>query len=399
MKLTVRTVVLALLAVLLVGALLWVALREEPVAVDLHTLERGPLVVTVDADGRTRIREVYEVAAPISGTARRSPVEAGDPVEAGESVVAVVEPARAPLLDARTRREAQAAVHEAEAALQVAEADLVRASQDTAYAQARYERAEALVERAVSSMTQLEDAGQRLGVASAAEDAARSRVDMARGTLERATAALEDPVEGPRDLCGVRLRAPVDGVVLEVEVVSERPVLAGQPLVSVGDPGDLEIVADLLSADAVRLPDRAAATVERWGGPRPLRARLRRVEPVARTEVSALGIEEQRVDAVFDVLTPAPERRGLAHGFAVFVRVEEWRSDDALLLPLSAAFRLGEDWGVFVEEDGAARERIVRLGRRGPRMTEVLDGLTAAERVVLHPSDAIADGAAVVARP
>jgi HlyD family secretion protein len=270
--------------------------------------------------------------------------------------------------------------------------------EEEAYAEGRFERARALVERAAASVTHLEAAAQALAVAEAAREAAASRVAMGQGALERARAALIEPEEGVApERCCVPLRAPVDGVVLEVPVVSERPVAAGEPLVAIGDPANLEIVADLLSSDVVRLPPGARASVERWGG-EPFEARLRRVEPVARTEVSALGIDEQRVDAVFDLLSPPEARGGLAHGYAVFLRAEEWRAEDALLLPLAAAFRRGDAWAVFVEEDGRAAERPVTLGRRGPRMAEILDGLSPGERVVLHPPDSIEDGTEIVSR-
>jgi HlyD family secretion protein len=398
MRLGIRTLVLAALVLAVAGGLVFAVLREDPVPVELHVLERGSLVVTVDAEGRARIREVYEVSAPIAGTARRSPVAVGDPVVGRQTVVAVVEPAAPALLDARARREAEGAVHEAEAALRVAEVELVRAEEEATYARTRFERARALMERGAASTTYLEDAAQALSVAEASRDAATSRVEMGRGALERARAALIEPREGTGGgSCCVSLVAPVDGAVLDVAVVSERPVAAGERLVSVGDPADLEVVADLLSSDAVRLPPEAPATVERWGGG-PLAARLRRVEPVARTEVSALGIEEQRVDAVFDLLSPPEERGGLAHGYAVFVRAEAWRADDALLLPLAAVFRRDDGWAVFVEADGRARERAVTLGRRGLRMAEALEGVAPGERVVLHPPDDVEDGAAVVPR-
>ncbi|NKX44844.1 efflux RND transporter periplasmic adaptor subunit [Roseicyclus persicicus] len=396
---TTRTIALSLAGAALIGGLAWVAFREDPVPVDLIEVTAGPMQVTIDADARTRIREVYEVAAPIAGTALRAPVVVGDPVAAGVTVVARVEPASPALLDARSRAQAEAAVAEAQAALEVARADLTRAEEERAFAAMQFDRTQALVQRGVSSVTQLETVTQQLAVADAAVAAARSRIAMSTGTLDRAQAALMGPEGGAAPAaCCVDLTAPADGVVLSIATISEHPVQAGAPLVTVGDPGDLEIVADLLSSDAVRIGPGTRAIVERWGGPGALEAVLRRVEPAAETRVSALGIEEQRVDVIFDLVTPPEARAGLGHGFSVFLRVVEWETDSAVQVPLGAVFRRGDGWAVFVVADGLAEERAVTLGRRGARTAEVLAGLTPGERIVTHPSDAVADGVAVVDR-
>ncbi|MFW5641432.1 MAG: efflux RND transporter periplasmic adaptor subunit [Roseicyclus sp.] len=397
---TTRTIGLSLAGAVLIGGLAYVAFREDPVPVDLVVAARAPLQVTIDADGQTRIRDIYEVTSPIAGTARRAPVAVGDPVSAGETIVARVEPLSPSLLDARSRAQAEASVAEAAAALDVARAELARMEQEEAFARLQFERTETLLERGVTTMTQMEIASQALAVAEAAMASARSRVAMSEGALVRARAALVGPEaeEADEAECCVTLRAPSDGVVLSIDRISEHPVLAGAPLLSIGDPADLEIVADLLSSDAVRIGPGTRAIVERWGGPDPLAATLRRIEPAAETRVSALGIEEQRVDAVFAIDTPPEARPGLGHGFAVFLRVVEWESEDALQVPLGALFRRGADWAVFTVEDGIARERAVTLGRRGARTAQVLEGLEEGETIITHPSDAVADGVAVIDR-
>jgi len=395
-----RTVGLALAGVALIGGLSYVAFRDDPVPVDLVTVERGPLRVTIDADGQTRIRDIYEVASPIAGTARRAPVSVGDPVVAGETVVARVEPLSPSLLDARSRAQAEASVAEARAALDVARSEMRRAEEEEAFARLQFDRTQTLMDRGVTTVTQMETATQSLAVAEAAVAAAQSRVAMSEGSLERAEAALVRPggsASATEDCC-VELRAPSDGVVLSIATISEHPVQAGAPLVTVGDPADLEIVSDLLSSDAVRIGPGTRAMVERWGGPDPLEAVLTRIEPAAVTRVSALGIEEQRVDAIFEIETPPGERPGLGHGFAVFLRIVEWESDDALQVPLGALFRRGEDWAVFVAEDGVARERIVSLGERAARRAQILDGLEEGDRIVTHPSDTVTDGVMIVDR-
>lgn len=396
---TTRTIGLSLAGVAVLGGLAWVAFREDPVPVDLIEVVAAPMQVTIDADGRTRIRDLFEVAAPIAGTALRAPVAVGDPVVAGETVVARVEPATPTLLDARSRAQAEAAVAEAEAALAVARSELTRAEEEESFARLQFERTQTLVERGVSTVTQLETATQGLAVAEATVAAARSRIIMAEGTLDRARAALLGPEGGESggDCC-VALTAPADGVVLSIATISEHPVQAGAPLVTLGDPAELEIVADLLSSDAVRIAPGTRAIVERWGGPDPLEAVLTRIEPAAETRVSALGIEEQRVDVIFDIVTPVEDRHGLGHGFSVFLRVVEWEDESVLQVPLGALFRRGEGWAVFVVADGVVEERAVTLGQRGARMTQVLEGLAAGERIVTHPSDAVADGVTVVDR-
>lgn len=396
------TWVMGALGLAAVAGLVFVSLRPETVPVDLAEVRRGHMQLTVNADGVTRIRDIYQVAAPITGETRRSPVVVGDPVTRDETVVAVVEPVQPALLDSRSRVQAEAAVREAEAALKVADAQLLQAKEDRAYAQTQFDRTRTLVERGVASLTALEDAEQLLRLKSATVDAAQSELSRAESALARASATLIGPDSGTAedtpDSCCVTLRAPADGVVLSIAGISARPVQAGEPLLSIGRPDNLEIVADLLSADAVRVPDGARAIVERWGGEPALEARVRRIEPSARTKVSALGIEEQRVDVVFDLLTPPEGRPGLGDGFSVYLRIVLWEADDVLQVPLSAVFRTGDDWAVFVEREGVAVRTRVELGRRNGTSAEVLGGLDAGARVVTHPSDRVIDGALIAPR-
>ena len=400
MSFSTRTVLLTGLGAALVASLAFVAFREEAMAVDLAEVTQGPLEITINADGQTQVRDLFEVAAPISGTAMRSPVEVGDSVMAGDTIVAIVQPSSSGLLDERSRLQAEAVLQEALAARQVAIADVHQATETQAFAQSQYDRTKALVTRGVASITQLEDNTQRLKVADATLEAAQARSDMANSAIERARASLLEPGAGdsaPTSCC-VELRAPADGVVLSVAAISQRPITMGSPLVSIGDPEELELVADILSNDAVRLDPGALAYVERWGGDDVLQARLDRIDPIARTKVSALGIEEQRVDAYFTLVSPKEDRPALGDGFSVFLRIVEWRGDDVVQVPLNAVFRKGEDWFVFVANGGMAELRGVELGRRNGQMTEVLSGLDPGERVVTHPSDAISDGVGLVER-
>jgi len=396
----VKTIVMGGLALAGLGALVAWGFRPDPVPVDVAKITRGEMTLTVNADGKTRIRDIFEVSAPITGRAQRSPVEVGDRVIKGKTVVAVVQPAASGLLDARSRSQAEAAVAEAEAALRVAASQVRQAAEDLTHANSQYDRVSTLVQRGVSTLSQLEDATQLRAIKEAALDAARSTQAMADGALARARAVLIEPdaeFSGNGDCC-IELHAPSDGVVLSVTSLSERSVTMGTPLLTIGRPDDLEIVADLLSADAVRVAPGSRAIVERWGGDKPLEAILRRINPSARTKVSALGIEEQRVDVVFDLLTPPAQRPGLGDGFAVYLRVVEWRGDDVLQVPLSALFRRDGAWFVFRVTDGIATRAAVKLGHRNGRTAEVLEGLKPGDTVVTHPSDKVQDGTEITDR-
>lgn len=399
MRWPIRQIALVAFGAAVVGGLGFVALREERVPVDLVTVTTGPLAVTIDAEGVTRIRDIYEVAAPFAGTALRAPVAVGDRVAAGRSIVARLASAGTPLLDPRSRAEAEAALAEARAARDLAAAELTRAAGERSFARQQADRTRALLERGVATVTQMESARQASALAEAALTAARARSAMAQGNLARAEAALMTPAPGSAALaCCIDLTAPADGVVLSIATISEHPVPAGAPLLSIGAPDDLEIVADLLSADAVRLAPGARAIVERWGGPLPLAAELIRIAPAARTRISALGIAEQRVDAIFRITSPPADRTGLGHGFAVFLRIVEWESASAMQLPLGALFRRDGAWAVFEVVGGRAIARTVIIGQRGARMAEVLEGLAPGAQVITHPSDAVRDGSAVIDR-
>lgn len=395
MRHPIRTLLVTVILLAVAAALGWTAFRQEPVPVDLARVTRGDLLLTVEVDGRTRIREVYDVVAPMSGMARRAPVRVGDPVVKNETLVATVDPAVSGLLDERTRLQALAAVREAEASLHVAETQVREAEEQLGQAQDENSRVEALVARGVMPERQLEDSRRTLAIREAAAARARASLQLAEGTLERSRAALIEPGGAEEDREAMRLFAPADGRVLSIEVVSAQPVAAGTPLLSIGDPADLEIVADLLSTDAVRLPSGAEAVVDRWGGDSSLAARLRTIEPAARTEISALGLEEQRVDAVFDITSPPEERRGLGAGFAVRLEIVRERLENVVLVPLSALFRVGEEWHVYVVIDAAATDRSVRIGKRNASHAQILSGLQAGEEIILYPGDNVEEGARV----
>lgn len=389
-----RTLLVAL-AVLVVGGLIY-ALRPLPVPVDTAVLGNGPLEVTVDEEGVTRIREVYMVSAPIAGKVLRAPREVGDDAVAGETVVAVIQPGDPSFLDVRTRRELTAAVAASVAAVALAEAQVRRASSELEFAKTELTRAQKLFVTRTISQQSLDKARLEVDTRKAAVASEIATLELRKRELESARARLIGPenpgvaIDDPEQCC-VTVRAPASGKVLKVLKESEQRVQAGEPLIEVGDPHDLEIVVELLSSDAVKVSPEAQAHIENWGGGETLTARVNHIEPAGFMKVSALGIEEQRVNVVLD-FKDAPEKwRNLGHDFRIFARIVVWKRDDVLRVPLSALFRQGNEWAVFIVVDGLAKLTTVEIGQRNSDFAEVRAKLEAGQRVVLHPSDRVAD--------
>jgi HlyD family secretion protein len=403
MRFSFRNIVVGALVLAGIGAAGYELSKPEVVPVDIATLARNPLEVTVNADGMTRIKNVFEVSSPVTGRVLRSPVQIGDAVIEDETIVVRIEPGEPAFLDERARAQAEAAVAQAEAAQLLAEASLRAAEADLNSAQRQFDRIYALHEREASSDAQLDQVEVALDVAAAQFDSARATLRMRDSELTAARAVLIEP-DGKANAddmagdCCISLTAPVSGQVLSVVNESARTVAAGTPLLTIGPRGDLEITVDLLSTDAVRIAAGAEAYVERWGGTDTLAATVTKIEPAAFTKVSALGIEEQRVKVLLDFVTPAEERPALGHNFRVYLRIVEWRSDDVLTLPISALFREDGDWAVFVVEQDMARLREVDIGRRNTDFAQVLGGLEPGDVVITHPSDRVEDGVLVVDR-
>ncbi len=404
MRFTFRNIVIGALALAGIGAAGYQLSQPEVVPVDIETLARGPLEVTVNADGMTRIKDVYDVSAPVSGRVLRSPVAIGDRVVAHETVVARIQPGEPAFLDERARAQAKATVAQAQAALALSEANVRAAEADLNNAQRSFDRVLALHERNAASDAQMEQAEVGLDVAAAQFDSALATRKMRESEVSAAKAVLIEPVgqdtanAEPGSDCCISLTAPISGQVLSVENESARPVMAGAPLLTIGPRNDLEITVDLLSTDAVRIAPGARAYVERWGGDAALEAEVREIEPAAFTKISALGIEEQRVKVLLDFVTPTSERPALGHNYRVYLRIVEWSGDDVLRVPISALFREDGDWAVFTVDDGVARLAKVNIGRRNTENAEVLGGLAAGDAVITHPSDRVAEGVLVVDR-
>jgi HlyD family secretion protein len=375
-----------------------IAFQPAPVDADVGTITRGPLRVTVEAEGKTRIKERYVVSAPLGGQLLRVALHPGDPVVAGQTVLAAIEPGDPGLLDARVKTQAEARVRATDAAWKQAQAVLGRAQEAHHLAATQLDRLKRLrTSGSVGSVAAEEyDAAESKERLTAEEvRAAEFGVKVSAFEHEQAKAALIRvqprsglPSEGDR----FEIRSPIHGKVLRVFQESAAVVTPGARLLEIGDPADLELEIDVLSTDAVKIPPGAKVLIEQWGGPQPLEGRVRVVEPGAFLKVSALGVEEQRVYVIADFTSPPDRRRRLGDGYRVEAQIVVWEADDVLRVSAGALFRRAGGWEVFVVRDGRARRTVVTVGQSNGSEAEVLDGLSAGERVVLHPSDRVAEG-------
>ena len=388
-----------LVALVLLG--LAFAFRPRAVIVDIVTVDHGEFVITVDDEAETRVHDVYVLSAPVAGHVRRIDLHAGDAVAALDTIVAEIQPIDPAFLDPRSEAQARADVRAAQSAMELAEAEVEQARAELEFADREHNRAIQLIKDGTISERDLDAAERNRRTRTAALATAIAALDVRSYELERARAALVSPSQtasGSQDCDCITIRSPVHGRVLRILQQSEAVVTAGTPLVEIGNPRDLEIVVDLLSPDAVRVEPGQRVIIERWGGDAPLAGRVRLVEPFGFTKISALGIEEQRVNVVIDLTSDESDWQRLAHGYQVDVRIVLWESDDTLVLPLLALFRDGADWSVFVESDGRAELRKVEIGRRNSLDAEVLDGIEAGERVVLYPGERVSAGVRIAER-
>lgn len=399
MKPFMRRAIWFVIGLAIIGAII-LAFRPQPVEVELAEATVGPMMVTVEEEGRTRIRERYIISAPLDGRLRRIELEPGDPVVANQTLIAVIDPIPPSLLDIRSQAAAEARVSAAEAALQRAEAMYERAKGMAELAQSNLDRMVEASERDAASVQELDEAATELHVAQQDLRSADFSRDVARYELELAQSALlttkrQEDAEGDG---AFEVLAPITGHVLRVVQESAQPITAGTPLVEVGDPSDLEVVVDVLSQDAARIRPGMEAMLEQWGGGPPLEGVVRVVEPAGFTKISALGVEEQRVNVIIDLVTPFEMRRTLGDEFRVEARIIVWNSDDVLKIPSGALFHQGDDWAVFVNNDGRAELREVEVGRANGLETQIRSGLEAGDEVVLHPGDRIDDGVRIEKR-
>ncbi len=369
--------------------------RPHPIAVDGARASSGPLRVTLDEEGRTQVKRRYTLSAPLTGKLLRIDLKAGDRVEEG-AVLARLVPADAPLLDSRARAEQEARLHASEAATMQADANVQLARVNQATAESDLARKQKLAGSSAIAPRELDlaqsEAATRVQDLASAEFGAK----VAAHQLTEARAALERGRSGKLD--ELPIVAPVSGQVLRVFRESEGVVTAGTQLLEVGDPRVLEVSAELLTVDSVQVRPGQRATIDHWGGAHPLDAQVRRIEPSGFTKVSALGVEEQRVRVLLDLVNARPEAQALGDNYRVEVHIVVWQADSVLRAPTAALFRRGDAWAAYVVADGRAQLRRIDVGHEAPDRFEVVNGgVAAGDLLVLRPGEALTDGARVAA--
>lgn len=377
------------------------AFWPRPVPVDLAVIERGPMQVTTDDEGETRVTEYYLVSAPLAGRVLRFNGDVGDAVVAGQTPLATIRPTAPAFLDNRSRSELEASVKAAEAAKEQSETELERFIVLRDFAVAEYKRALTLTETDAMPKNRLDRFYTDMRAQEAAVKSAQATLYIRDFELERARAALINPVDpqtATSGTCCFIVKAPVGGRILRILQESESVVNAGTPLVEIGDPRDLEIVSDFLSNKAVLISQGDDVIIEDWGGNTVLTGKVRLVEPFGFTKVSTLGIEEQRVNVVIDFTEPYEKWQRLGHGYRVDVRVVTWQKEDVVRVPLGALFRHEGDWAVFAVADGRAHITPIQVGHINTNAAEVIGGLEAGQEIVLHPSNRVSDGATITER-
>jgi HlyD family secretion protein len=390
-----KWLVLALVLAGVVWLTFW-TLARRPVVVEVATVRRGLFVESVLNEGKTRLLDRYVVTAPLAGMLARPSLRAGDAIDAS-TVIAVISPNFAALDDPRTKHILTERLGVAEASRQRADAAAQAARARFTQAQVDLDRSQTLLAKGVAPLSRKERDELAQTLAKRQLEAAEFEAHLATHEEDLARAALETAGKSAQDSSRIEIRSPIAGVVLKIAQESEGPVSIGSPLLEIGDARELEVVADVLTQDAVQIAPGASAAIERWGGADALAARVRRIEPQAFTKVSALGIDEQRVNVVLDIVSPYPEWKRLGDAFRVEVRIEIARLADAVVVPIGALFRSGDTWGVFAIENGRARLRRVAISRRNETEAAVTSGLTAGERVVVFPPPVLQDGAPVSA--
>lgn len=392
-----------LIASLLIASLLIWGFWPQPVMVESTIVKRAPLTVTIEEEGRTRVIDRYVISAPINGMTCRMHLKVGDSVFRGHELLGIT-PLESPVLDARSRAQAEAQVQAASAALLAAKEQARAAGASAQLAEDKYHRYRPLIEKGLVSQEAFDQAKTAALTAAASKRSADFAVKVAQYELQAAQTALtysgaDSKQAEALSLERVPITSPIDGKILKVARECEGPVTIGESLLEVGDPSALEVEVDVLSPDAVKIKPGMKVLFDRWGGDEPLEGRVRRIEPVGFTKVSALGVEEQRVLVISDFVSPAEKWQRLGDGYRVEAKFILWHEDKVLQIPSSALFRYENGWAVFTIEDGLAKRQMVTLGQRNGLTAQVLTGLSEKQIIINHPSDAVEDGVRIKIRP
>lgn len=382
-------VAIAILAFIIYG------FQPSPQWVDVATVERAPLRVAIEEEGKTRVIDRYVISSPVSAYARRIDLKVGDAFSQGQSLIQL-EPLPSAVLDPRSRAAAQARIEAAKAAFEAAREQATAAQAEAELAQLDYQRIIDLCKVQCASKGEEDQAQTKLRSSQALEQSAQFAVDIARHELEAAETTLA--YAGTKGGDSLDINSPISGSVLKVMRESEGVVAAGEALIEVGNPQQLEVEVDVISADAVRISPGTRVLFERWGGDYPLEGHVRTIEPVGFTKISALGVEEQRVLVISDLTSAAELWQRLGDGYRVEASFILWEEENVLTIPASSLFRFEDGWAVFVVEDDIAKQVPVELGQRNGLSAQMLSGLNEGQLVITHPSEAIEDGVAVQLR-
>jgi HlyD family secretion protein len=392
-----RRKILVISVITIVVALLIYGFLPKTQEVDIVTVKRGPLQITIEEEGRTRLKDRFTISAPTAGYMRRINVKVGDTVKKGQ-IVAVLEPLQSQALDPRSRATAQAAVSSAEATLKAAMERERVAKADAGYIEQRLERLRALYAKGSISKDQFDQIDSEAQKARALQNSAAAEVNVARAELERAKITLQNFTARNSSHDSVAISAPLNSAVFRVYRESEGAVNMGEPLIDIGDVKNLEVRVEVLSSDAVKIKKGMPVLFKRWGREEPLTGVVRLIEPAGFTKISSLGVEEQRVLVIVDITSPPEKWNVLGDGFRLEAHFIIWEGKDILQVPTSALFRSGMEWAVFVEEKGKARKRIVKIGQRNGLAAEIISGVKEREKVIAYPEDSISDGTKIRAR-
>jgi len=384
-------------AVIVIALLGW-GFWPQPVLIEAVTVERAPLTITVEEEGRSRLVDRYVISAPVDGMACRVQLNVGDPVQQGE-VLLTITPSISRVLDQRSRAQATAAVAAAQSHLAAARERASAAGSAAQLAANELKRLQPLVQKGLASQGELDKFETEVQTSSAEKRSADFSVQVASYELEAAQSVLDYKADAEGEAKeSVPITSPITGKILKVARECEGPVRTGEPLLEVGDPTALEVEVDVLSADAVQIKPGMPVLFERWGGEYPLQGVVRVVEPIGFTKVSALGVEEQRVLIISDLTSPSQEWQSLGDGYRVEAKFVLWHKESVLQVPASSLFRYGEGWAVFVVDDQRARRREVKVGQRNGLAAQISDGLEEGDTIINHPTDEIEDGIRVVSR-
>ncbi len=386
------------ISLLVIGLLVW-GFWPRPVLVELAEAQRASMTVTIEEEGRTRVIDRFIISAPVDGVACRVQLDVGDTVQAGQTLLSI-SPLESRVLDPRSRAEAEARVAAARSALELARRQADAAGASANFQRNEIKRLEPLAEQGVISNAAFDKAQLDLLTAEASLRSANHAVEVAKYDQQAAETALKysaGTVTGD-PATRVPVKSPITGKILQMPHECEGPVTTGQELLVVGDPSSLEVVVDLLSADAVRVKPGMKVDFDRWGGDGLLQGQVRTIEPFGFTKISALGVEEQRVNVIADFVSPKEDWERLGDGYRVEARFVIWEHEDVLQVPASSLFRINDGWALFLVEHGRARQRVVKIGQRTGLVAQILEGVKEGSKVVNHPSDEVADGVRITER-